>query len=878
MTLARLGGRLLAAASLLAASMVVVGSVTAQSAFADTASATKSSAGTDFWLAFPTNTGGGGYVKLFISAAATTNGTVTLPGSTPTPFTVAAGTITPIDVPVTDQVTTSDGVQDLGIHVTAESPVTVYGLNRVPATTDGYLGLPTTALGTRYRVMSHLGLFGQGSMLSAVGTADGTTVTVTPAVTVGAHTAGQPFTATINAGQVYQLASATGDLTGSLVTSDKPVAVFGSVNCANVPTGYGACDHIVEQMTPTSAWGTSFLSVRLATRAKGDTYRVLADVDGTQVSVGGNVVATIDAGEYYQAVLPETATRPGNEGISIETSKPALVAQYSNGTMYDGVTSDPFMMLIPPFQQYQSAYTFATPDTGFTNHVSVIAPTSEVGKVKLDGANIPAEKFAAIGDSGFSGAQLDIDAGTHSIAADLPIGIFVYGFASADSYGYPGGTSVAPVNTIATVTLSQPTITAAPGSDACATATVLDSDGHGVEGVRVDFALSGANTGATFAVTDASGTATGCITGTAPGTGTLTVRSGTESAVADVTWSASKPSAPTGVQVKAGNGSAVVSWHAPTSGSPTSYVVSWAPASPDGTSSAVVTSSPATISGLSNGTRYTFTIVAENAAGSGPASSPVTATPAGVPAKPDSPTVYSHDGQVALSWHAPASDGGSPVTGYAVSWTGGGRSGATTVTGTSTTIGGLTNGVGYTFTVKAINAVGSGPAVSVSGTPARTAPAQPPAQTPVSKDLQVDDHTPPIGGKVLVTGQGYKPGTTVDLWLHSEPVYLGRVVADANGHISAWVTLPAGVTGDHTVQASGIDPQDRALVQHQNLSIAPAAAPSPARPTPPAPGATALPFTGSPVLMPMYAGLVLVGVGGALLVAQRRSGRRGARG
>ena len=44
-------------------------------------------------------------------------------------------------------------MQDLGVHVSAAADVSVYGLNRIKYTTDAFVGLPTDALGTDYRVV-----------------------------------------------------------------------------------------------------------------------------------------------------------------------------------------------------------------------------------------------------------------------------------------------------------------------------------------------------------------------------------------------------------------------------------------------------------------------------------------------------------------------------------------------------------------------------------------------------------------------------------------------------------------------------------------------------------------------------------------------------
>ena len=79
---------------------------------------------------------------------------------------------------------------------------------------------------------------------------------------------------------------------------------------------------------------------------------------------------------------------------------------------------------------------------------------------------------------------MDLALGSHTVNLPRPVGIYVYGFDNADSYGYPGGAAYAAINEVASLTLTLPSQQVTVNKQACVTAKIADKNGKGLPGIE----------------------------------------------------------------------------------------------------------------------------------------------------------------------------------------------------------------------------------------------------------------------------------------------------------------------------------------------------------------------------------------------------------
>lgn len=421
----------------------------------------RSTEGKEFWFGFMEgrNNSGNKYLEITVTAREGAGFSIYI-GKSATAFytgNVQANNSVQVRIPKNlAEPTGSETIQEKGIRLVADKPVNVYALNWDMNSADVAVIYPSESIGTEYFAMCfepniHDNVnHGRNSEFLIVAAHDVTKITITPSkITDAGRPANLPFSITLNKGEVYQVQSANqrnlfgqGDLTGSYIESDKPVAVYSGSYSTTVPaeSGMSGYDHLYEQVPPVPAWGREYYAVPLLTR-QADRYRVMASADKTRILIGNRPPVLLNKGEFHEFLLSN------NEPSRIFADKPVMVAQFSQSNNtdrnYTGGSGDPFMIILSPVSQSKNDVTFVTYNSNQirTYYVNVVTLTTEVGNIELDGVLISGQ-FRPFSGTKYSYAQVVIGPGTYRLRNRNPnrgFLAYVYGYGGFESYGYGVG-------------------------------------------------------------------------------------------------------------------------------------------------------------------------------------------------------------------------------------------------------------------------------------------------------------------------------------------------------------------------------------------------------------------------------------------------------
>ena len=297
-------------------------------------------------------------------------------------------------------------LQGVNIHSTGDLYINIWVHGGTSS--DQSVILPKHLLGKHYIVQGIPGSIiesGEGiptptySQFTVVGTENGTNVSVTPRVNMVCRSrsdtlinAGQVYTTSIQENEVllFQPKNYSHDISGTVVESDKAVAVFQGNNLTRFPADVNWADYTWEQARPTEAWGKEFIVAgtgRLVEKA----FAITALEDNTQVEF------YIYSMRYKTVTLNRGETAWGGENISgygglgteyIKSDKPVCCYMYTTGCTQNNDKGDPSMAEILPVDHMATEAHWGlmqTDENGpFSNTLLVTTRDDNTDKVKFN--------------------------------------------------------------------------------------------------------------------------------------------------------------------------------------------------------------------------------------------------------------------------------------------------------------------------------------------------------------------------------------------------------------------------------------------------------------------------------------------------------------
>lgn len=364
---------------------------------------------------------------------------------------------------------------------------------------DASILLPVSSLGLRHRIASYVGepievppgeMFVKNGHQTLVvhATEDDTTVEMT-LVGSAAITSGEGLALDVADGEAtgnvtldrgetlllhdgYELSvepPQAWDWTGSLVESDKPIAVYMTSiamvpwDFAGLPPDFICCqDTMAAAIPPTDVLGERYVAVKtLPLGDEEDVFRVVADADGTTIDIHAeeSTSVTLDAGEFAEFRTRTAAIVEGDAAFLLAHYTVSSHVAFPEGT--GGIETedcghvetpgDPGMTIVFPRENWLDDYLFVPGAAGLGggwchDHATIVSGLADWMRIRL--ADEPLPEPTAIGDSGLGFVRVPLTDDVQRLRAPAGVGVQleVYGYRDDGSYMYPGGVRLEPIN------------------------------------------------------------------------------------------------------------------------------------------------------------------------------------------------------------------------------------------------------------------------------------------------------------------------------------------------------------------------------------------------------------------------------------------------
>jgi hypothetical protein len=345
------------------------------------------------------------------------------------------------------------------VEVISDVPVAVVGYFVTIDGAEAFTALPVESWGREYMAVSrrnqlfthvagneeNLQIDNAPPELLLVASEDATVVTVTPIAGALGYAGG---TYSLDAGEVLlvetarppsNLDSATRDLTGARISSNRPVGVIsgntrtegGLGGLSGTLTGNSLRNTAIEWLSPLSAHGTTFVYTPLFRDGSIETpelVRVVATSPGTTtvVNSNGSFLRSIQQGSHTEFNSLELASSGVTGPFALNTDRPAEVMVIGGGYVKRPATDSlpsnfaalytwgPAMSELVPHERWISSGRFRAPDypRNLRHWITIAADSGAT--VLLDGRSVTFDP-APVRGTPFRFARIEVASGDHSL-------------------------------------------------------------------------------------------------------------------------------------------------------------------------------------------------------------------------------------------------------------------------------------------------------------------------------------------------------------------------------------------------------------------------------------------------------------------------------
>jgi gliding motility-associated-like protein len=355
------------------------------------------------------------------------------------------------------EISSSEVVEQTGIHIVSDFPISVSAMNLRVATTDATVVLPLKNIpvnatyvsghpSKKYKTFS----FGSTNEFLLVSPENNVQVEITPTgKTLKSRPADSTFIISLDQGETFQVQSSE-NLDGSTikVLNGKKIVVYSGDRCSNFPSG--ACDHQVEQLFPNQLLDSVYYTLPQFGHTNGYIVKVIS-IDGPiTIDVNGVPYSIMAKNQPLLFDIPKEdsvlrISGPRNFSV-FQFLKGATGNSFTNSNGY--VTKgwgDPAILQVLSAKFMGQKSTFSTVNSGnLKDHfVTIMIPTLAKNNVYLDNSLLSPTEFTEIPiDKSLSYAKIKLSLGTHTIVCANGHLAYCYGIGSYESYLYAAGFSL----------------------------------------------------------------------------------------------------------------------------------------------------------------------------------------------------------------------------------------------------------------------------------------------------------------------------------------------------------------------------------------------------------------------------------------------------